>query len=294
LKRFVASLLFALASSTLTAQGGDNILVTKINDTVFRLYVSDYVYMYAFHGNDGTLLIDTGYKVNDDLLDTLKAIGCHDVKYVINTHSNGDHIGGNHLFADAVIMAHSNCRSSLEKIETFPPECLPDLTFGEEITLYLNSETIQLIPYPGAHTDNDVIVCFVNANLVFLGDLIVTDSFPVIWVDYFQASGVDKLISALDAIIRRFPDDAVFVSSHGRDYSKTDLRNYQRMVVETVDIIQNAIKDGKTLEEIRKEDLLKAYRSFDNKRFEFINADFWTEIIYKDFMKRSEQEKEDA
>ena len=43
------------------ATGSDEgILVTKINDSMYKLYVSDYVYMYTFSGPDGTLLIDTG------------------------------------------------------------------------------------------------------------------------------------------------------------------------------------------------------------------------------------------
>ena len=280
--------MFTMVFSNLAAQTGAGIVVEKVNDALTKLYVSDYVYMYAFHGNDGTLLIDTGYKVSEDLPDTLKALGCSDIKFIINTHSNGDHVGGNHLFPDAIIMAHSNCREALMKIDSFPRKGLPDLTFDEEVTLYFNGETIRLVPYTGSHTDNDVVVYFAGANIVFLGDLIVADSFPVIWLDYFENCGVDKLISALDAIIRRFPDDALFISSHGRDYRKTDLKKYYSMVIETIGILKNAIRDGRTLEEIREGNLLGAYRSFDNKRFDFINADFWAEIVYKDLRKRSD------
>jgi cyclase len=272
------------------ATGSDEgILVTKINDSMYKLYVSDYVYMYTFSGPDGTLLIDTGYQVDEKTLkQKLIELGTADVKYIVNTHSNADHIGGNQYFRNSIIIAHKNCREYLLAKPEFPKEGLPSLTFSDQLTLRFNSEEIRMIAMPGGHTSDDIILYFVNQNIVFLGDIIVADSFPVIWLDYYEGVGVEKLVANLDRIIRMFPDDATFISSHGRDYTKNDLKEYYRMVTETVSIVKEAIDEGKTPEQILKDDILKDYRFYDNERFEFINADFWIETIYKDYTKKAE------
>jgi hypothetical protein len=67
-----------------------------------------------------------------------------------------------------------------------------------------------------------------------------------------------------------------------RDYTQDDLKAYYSILTQTIDIIRSAAGKGKSLEEIQKEDLLKAYRAYDSQRFSFINADFWAEILYKD------------
>ena len=273
------------------AVGSDNsIVVTKINDSMYKLYVSDYVYMYTFSGPDGTLLIDTGYEVEENILkQKLIELGAADLKYIVNTHSNADHIGGNQYFHNAVIIAHTRCREYLLTKPDFPKEGLPNLTFSDQLTLRFNSEEIRLIAMPGAHTSDDIMLYFVNQNLVFLGDIIVADSFPVIWLDYYKDVGINKLVANLEQIIRIFPDDAIFISSHGRDYTESDLKEYYKMVTETILIVKKAIDEGKTLEQILKENVLKDYRFYDNERFDFINADFWIETIYKDYTKKAGQ-----
>jgi len=269
----------------LFASGSDStIVITKINDSMYKLYVSDYVYMYTFSGKDGTLLIDTGYEVDEKLLkQKLKELDAEDVKYIINTHSNTDHIGGNQYFSNAVIIAHDKCRQYLLAKPDFPKEGLPNLTFSDQFTLRFNTEEIRLIDMLGGHTSDDIVIYFVNQNLVFLGDIIVADSFPVIWLDYYKDVGVAKLVTNLEKIIRLFPDDAKYISSHGRDYTKSELKEYSKMVIETITIVKKAIDQGETLQQIKKENILKDYRSYDNERFKFINADFWVETIYKDY-----------
>jgi cyclase len=266
----------------------NNIVVTKISDSMYKLYVSDYVYMYTFSGPDGTLLIDTGYEVEEKILrQKLIELGAADIKYIVNTHSNADHIGGNQFFHDAIIIAHTKCREYLLTESDFLKEGLPNLTFSDQLILRFNSEEIRIIAMPGGHTSDDIILYFINQNLVFLGDIIVADSFPVIWLDYYEDVGVAKLVANLDQIIRMFPDDVKFISSHGRDYTKSDIKEYYKMVTETMSIVKNAIDEGKTLEQILKDDILRDYHFYDNERYEFINADFWIETIYKDYFKKS-------
>ena len=207
------------------------------------------------------------------------------VKFIINTHSNDDHVGSNHLFKNAVIIAHQNCKRDLLRNENFLDDGLPNLTLDSEITIHFNSEEIKIIAMPGSHTDGDLVIYFVNSKLFFLGDIIVPDTFPVIWFEYFENVGIQKLVTNIRKLLDLFPNDIKFISSHGRDYTKEDLKEYYSMVNETIAIVKEKIEQGKSLVEIQKENSLKSYRSYDSKRFDFINADFWIETIFKEISK---------
>ena len=279
---FIVLVLFAFGVRTQEK----NIVVSQINDSTYKLYINDYSYMYAFRGEEGTLLIDTGYDPDEQMLkDKLNELNCDNIRYIINTHSNGDHVSGNFLFENAVIIAHANCRKDLLETPDFPANGLPNLVIEDEMTLYLNSEEIKIIPFIGGHTNNDVVVYFVNFKLVFLGDIIVSEAFPIVWLEYFDNTRIDYLVTNLQNIIYRFPDDVTFISSHGRDYTKDDLKKYYTMVVETIDIVKKEFGNGKSLEQMQEEDILKEYRSFDSDVFKFINADTWIEIIFNDISK---------
>ena len=279
MKKIISALLI-LTAIGIKAQE-QSIIVSQINDSTYKLYINDYSYMYAFTGQEGTLLIDTGYGADDKILkEKLSELNCDNVRYIINTHSNGDHVAGNNLFENAVIIAHANCRKDLLETPDFPTNGLPNLVIEDELTLYFNSEEIRIIPFIGGHTKNDVAVYFVNSKLVFLGDIIVADAFPVVWQDYFENTNIDKLVTNLKNIISRFPDDITFISSHGRDYTKEDMKEYYSMIIETIAIVKKAISEGKTLEQIQKEDVLKDYSSYNSERFEFINTGLWIETIF--------------
>jgi glyoxylase-like metal-dependent hydrolase (beta-lactamase superfamily II) len=282
----ILTLLLFLESSVYAQENQMDIIITNITESIHKLYVSDYVYMYTFSGPDGTLLIDSGYQVDEEALKhKLKDLGASDVKYIINTHSNTDHIGGNHLFENAVIIAHPNCRRNLMQKEQFSVEGLPNLTLNTEITIHFNSEEIKIFAMPGGHTDGDLVIYFVNSRLVFLGDIIVPDTFPVIWYEYFENVGTQKLVSNIRKLLDFFLNDIKFISSHGRDYTKEDLNNYYSMINETIAIVREKIEQGKSLVEIQEENALERYRSYDSKRFDFINADFWIETIFNDITK---------
>ncbi len=279
----IVTLILFMKSHMIAQPNDGDIVVSKVNDLIHKLYVSDYVYMYTFSGADGTLLIDTGYKVDSTkLMSVLGKLNADNVKFIINTHSNDDHIGGNHLFKNAVIIAHQNSRNYLRLKDNFPIDGLPNITLESELTIHLNSEEIKVYATPGSHTDGDLVIHFIKSKLVFLGDIVVPDTFPVIWLDYFENVSTKKLVENIRTIINLFPDDVKFISSHGRDYKKSDLEDYLLMINETIALVKYKIEQGKSMQEIIDENTLKDYRSFDSKQFKFINADLWIETIFKD------------
>src|SRR5262249_47013708 len=67
-------------------------------------------------GADGIIMVDTQFApLHDKIKDAIAKISPLPIKYVVNTHYHGDHVGGNAAFHEdgATIVAHDNVRIRL-------------------------------------------------------------------------------------------------------------------------------------------------------------------------------------
>lgn len=256
--------------------------VTKIADNIYKILADDYVNLIAFGGPDGILLIDSGFKKTAETVrQTLKEMWNSTVQYIINTHADRDHCGGNAVLGSyATIIAHKNCWDVLSE-ETQVP--LPAITFEDSLTLHVNAETLRLISMAGCHTGGDIIVHFKRAAIVFLGDIIISDSFPFVRLE--KGGNIKTLLESLEKIMNRVPEDVKLIVAHGRDYTLEDLRNYREMLIKTTEIIFKAMKAGKNDKNMKKEDILKEWETWNNKKYPWINTDLWIDTCYTWFKK---------
>ena len=280
---------FVLIARSATPQDDlPEIGVTRLAPELNQLHVHGYVHMFVFAGSDGVLLIDSGFEETaEQVKDKLKELGYDGVQYLINTHSDRDHTGGNGLLGrSAIIIAHTHCRDELAKKEGFPKQGLPSLTFDDCLTLHFNDEVIHLHALPGGHTDEDVVIHFKRANIVFLGDLVISDSFPVVWLHHGEGIGIDRAVECLDTIISKFPENTRFVVSHGRELTMEDIRAYRAMIEETTALVRKALEAGKTAEDLKKANILEHWISWNSTVHSWINTDFWIDTICQDFVQR--------
>jgi len=102
------------------------------------------------------------------------------IKYLVNTHSDGDHILGNRYFPSTVtVVAHENCRKDFFK-ENFGRESdwdqpefypfAPSLTFKKNMNLWLGRDLIELHYFGVGHTTGDIVVYYPEKKIAFLGD----------------------------------------------------------------------------------------------------------------------------
>jgi glyoxylase-like metal-dependent hydrolase (beta-lactamase superfamily II) len=259
-----------------------SVISYKMADGIFKLFVHDYVNMFVFNGPEGAMLIDTGLEPVNLIADELKRLDIGKILYIVNTHSNSDHILGNPLLGkEAVIISHSRCSERMAKREGFPADGLPDLVFKDEISLSFNGEEIRMFYLPG-HTDNDIVIHFQKAKMVFIGDLVFSDSFP--GIQAFNGGDVFDLETSLRKLTEIFPPEVTFLVGHGRDYSMKDIREYHTMVRQTIDIVTEMIRKGMDLDEIKNRRPLQKWESWNS---EFvpgeISTDTWIENIYVSF-----------
>ena len=240
-------------------------------------------------GEDGIVIVDDeSAPLAEKIQAALKGITDKPVRFVINTHYHGDHVGGNEYFQkQAPIIAHDNVRKRLETggttsngsslhFETTPQpkDALPIITFDHEITVHLNGEDIRALHFPSGHTDGDSIVFFPKSNVVHMGDEFVTH-FP--FVDVEAGGSLNGIIDAVENVIAQVPPDVKVIPGHGPLSSLEDLRAYLTMLKETRAATQEALKEGKTLDQMKQAKLLDPWKKYSG---EFVSEDAFLETLY--------------
>ena len=140
--------------------------------------------------------------------------------------------------------------------------------------LRFNGEEIRLIPYPGIHSDADMIIYFSNSGVAHMGDLLLSQSFPSV------GPKVDQYINLLEKVTGIFPKNTKFISGHGRDLTMKGVKDYQKMLLTTIDIVKKGMKSGKSVEVMQKEQLLKDYELY-SKFLNGLDTDYWINAIYE-------------
>jgi glyoxylase-like metal-dependent hydrolase (beta-lactamase superfamily II) len=241
-------------------------------------------------GDDGIVIVDDQYApLVEKIQAALKGITELPVRFIINTHYHEDHTGGNALFQrNAPIIAHDNVRKRLEQggragnggsmhFDAKPQgkEALPIITFDHDLTVHLNGEDIRALHFPAGHTDGDSIIFFPKSNVVHMGDDFVTYGFPFIDVD--SGGSIDGMIEALDQVIAQLPPDVKVIPGHGAVSTLNDVRAFQSMLRDTRAVIQTALRQGKSLEQMKQQKLLDPWKKYAG---DFVSEDAFLETVY--------------
>lgn len=235
-------------------------------------------------GKDGILLVDTGFKETAmELKSAVLKLCKGEIRYIINTHLHGDHVGGNAVCGKtATQIDGNNLDQCMSYGVVFPGNGELDGESGDGFDTYyslnFNEEKIQIIPYPGLHSDEDLIVYFSSSGVVHMGDLLLTQSFPAV------GSKVEEYLVFLDKVIRVFPKNTQFIGGHGRDVTLDEVMEYRQMLLKTIARVRAEMEKGRSIEEMQRANVLKEWQSW-GQFLSFLNTDYWIESIYKSYQK---------
>jgi cyclase len=213
-------------------------------------------------GKEGILLVDNQYTpLYGKIMQALRRISDQPIRFVVNTHWHGDHIGGNEQMAKngAVIVAHENVRTRLINQRSnpnadwrnppMPDGTLPVVTYKDAMALHFNGEDVDILHVPLAHTDGDSFVYFRKQNVLHTGDLFGTGRYPVFIPDNGGSS--QGIITALEAIMKAANADTKIVPGHGiGPVTVKEVQEQHDMLVTIRERILTGIRAGKTLAQI--------------------------------------------
>src|ERR1700722_230519 len=285
-----------LVCAGLRAQNKDfskvEIKVTKVSGNIYMLE-GEGGNIAASVGEDGIVIVDDQYApLADKIQAALKNLKITDkpVRFVINTHYHGDHTGGNEPFANSgsTLIAQDNVRKRLEtpgiagngssiKMETkaAPKGALPVVTFEHDVTVHLNGEDIRALPFPAGHTDGDAIIFFPKNNVVHMGDDFVRYGFP--FIDVASGGSVQGMIAAMEKVSTQLPADVKVIPGHGALSNLDDVRAFLKILKETSAVVEKAIEEHKTVEQMKQEKILARWAKWSG---EFLDADKFIETLY--------------
>jgi cyclase len=226
-------------------------------------------------GEDGVLLVDAGDgKATDKVVAAIRKLSNKPIRFIIDTNANPDHMGGNErlaalgkaagggrasdsagpgamVFAQEAVLAEVSAPSgqkALLPVGAWPTESYPD---WKEVSF--NNEALQLSHVPAAHTDGDSLVFFRRSDVIVTGDIFSTTTFPVI----DKGGSINGVIAGLNRIIEiTIPKDwqeggTMVIPGHGRICDEADVVEYRDMVTIIRDRIQDSIKKGMTLDQVK-------------------------------------------
>ena len=199
------------------------------------------------------------------------------VKYVINTHFHGDHVGGNAHFHDnngATIFAHHNVRVRLLDNAALSQSSLPVVTYDNGISIHMNEDKLNVMHFAG-HTDGDSVVLFEEANVLHTGDLFFNGLFP--YVDLDNGGNVQAYIDSVNALITQIDEQTKIIPGHGPLATKADYQAFVSMMEATYNAVKSQKAQGMTLAEVLKVGVAEEYASYD---WRFITEPRWLTTLY--------------
>jgi cyclase len=224
-------------------------------------------------GTDGILLVDSGSAtMTENILQTLRTLSKGQVTYIVNTTDRSDHVGGNANFARigrplaiaraaqarVFIVGFSSILDRMSDSSTkpsVPAEGWPNDTYsGPQKNLSFNGDAIQVF-HQSATTDGDSIVLFRKADVIATGDIFDPTEYPII--DLKNGGSLQAVLEGLNRLRQMaIPADhmeggTMIIPGHGRVSDVADLDIYQQMVTIVRDRLQDMIKRGMTLEQIK-------------------------------------------
>ena len=287
----------------------------KVRDNVYML-VGAGGNTTVFTGDEGILVVDTQFApLSTKIINAIRAISNGPIRYVVNTHMHGDHIGGNEALSkagrtraggnvvgdlgaaatsQAAIIAHENVLTRLSAPPAAGQQAVPfamwptETYIGRKREFLFNGEAVQIIHAPKAHTDGDSVVFFRKSDVLATGDVFTTVMYP--FIDAANGGTINGEIDALNAVLDiTVPSNVneggtMVIPGHGRLSDEQDVIEYRDMVTIVRDRIKEYVKRGMTLDQVKAK---KPTLDFDP--LYGTDTGFWTtsmfiEAIYKEMV----------
>ena len=245
-------------------------------------------------GKDGVLVVDSKSEAAAPaVMAAIRKLSDKPIIWLINTHLHADHTAGNEALlklggTDTVqrprVIAHENVLSRMAnpapgaQPRVSEASSLNDTYFGPYKDFFFNGEAVIVYHMPNAHTDGDSMVFFRRSDVLATGDIFTPERYPIL--DLANGGGIQGEIDALNKILEitvpeKYQEGGTYViPGHGRLCDEADVVEYRDMATVIRDRIQDLIKKGMTLEQVKA---AKPTRDYDTR---YGSSDMFVEDVY--------------
>jgi glyoxylase-like metal-dependent hydrolase (beta-lactamase superfamily II) len=218
-------------------------------------------------GDDGIIVVDTGAAgQSEKVIAAIKGLAPDkEIRWVINTSPNPDHIGNNEPVSkagrtvngnQAAVVAHENANTRMIERKV-PDAARPYNTYFEASRDFpFNGEPVVLMHNESASDDADTMVFFRRSDVIVTGDVFRTDSFPVI--DLASGGSIQGEIDALNHLLdlavpsKMLQEAGTYViPGHGRISDEHELVWYRDMLVIIRDRVKDMVARKMTLDQVK-------------------------------------------
>jgi cyclase len=274
-------MLFCISVAYAQQRTPQPVTFTKITDGVYEIRGGQGANSGCIIGDKQVVMIDAKMDEQSmrDILVKVKELTGNPITYVINTHSDGDHVTGNRYYpSNAIFISHENCRAEMllpnrdgTVSNWISPELapfLPSVTYRDKMTIHLGSEVAELWHFGIGHTTGDTVVNLPRQKIAFVADQIMSGRPQLIHAykggnSFGHVKNLTRMLETINA--------ETFYNGHGTPVNRQDVVNHIEAMKARQDKVRNLMEKNLTLNDIKK--------LFDPKEGDLI------EIIYGELKK---------
>jgi len=251
--RHISVLFFTLLFSiNVSAQSG--LIMEHVNGNVWMLSGGGYANISVLAGDGRALMVDSKRpELVEEIQAMVQEISGGEVQYLVNGHVHPDHTDGNEFFGlnGATIIAHEEVRRVMSAGQRggppSPATALPEIliTDNGSLTLLFDGETVRISHAPPAHSLGNVMVHYMQSNVIHLGDLYSPERYPVL-----AGGTIDGFIAADESALALADANTRFIAGNGVVTGRDDLQAYVDMVKTVKARVAEMIANGMSQEEV--------------------------------------------
>jgi len=229
---------------------------------------------------DGVVLIDSGHEPTDSraVMEAVKKLTPLPVRFLIDTEPHPDHTTGHFVFSPpATIIAAAGAGESMRNRERQTPDRIeklaatspamkaalegykfipPQVEYSEKMTLFVGERTFELRYLKGVHSEADTAIFLPKERVLFSASAFVSEQVNIFrpFVNISDILAAGKMMKALN------PEHVI--PGHGPPTTTKLFDDGEKYYALLVERVAAKVKEGKSLDDIKKEVTMPEYASW--------------------------------
>jgi cyclase len=266
----------------------------KVRDHLYVITGSDRSPKEAFSGgNTAVFVTETGVVLVDTklpgwgpaIVERVRSVTDKPITTIINTHTHGDHTGGNAYFGASIeFVAHANTKANMARMEVFQQSHgrgLPTTTFTDRMSIGDGNDRIDLYYFGPGHTNGDAWVVFPALHVMHAGDMFARKDAPTL--DRANGGSGLQFAETIGTAIATLSDIDLIIPGHGPLRSMAELAEYRQFMIDFVAATRHAMAAGKSVDDAAASIHLESkYGDYRRERYRAAVAAIYGELAASD------------